>query len=123
MKEITKLEAESALLEGKRVKNVYYSDEEYVFLNEDDYLQTEDGYIHGSFSDEFWSIIQEKLPNRWYVVEQKIKYDTPIQVTGNQYHSLRKSFGGLIAFREDSKGNYWIKVWRMSHSEEILKQL
>lgn len=71
MKEITKVEARQALLEGKKVKNIRYSDDEFLFLNSNGDLETEDGYTHGGFLSEFWNDIQAKLPNKWYVVEEK----------------------------------------------------
>jgi hypothetical protein len=59
---------------GYKVANVYYSPDEYVFINKDGLFETEDGYTHGGYFDEFWSVIQAKLPQDWKL------YDTISEV-------------------------------------------
>ena len=55
---MTRDEAKQALIEGKHVTHDYYTPEEYLFLNEKGRLETEDGCIHGTFLDEFWTKYQ-----------------------------------------------------------------
>ena len=63
------VEAELALREGKKLRNIRYSEDEYVFLNLAlGKLQTEDGCIHGQFYDEFWTL-QKRLPERWTIID------------------------------------------------------
>jgi hypothetical protein len=71
MKTLTKIQARQALIEGKKIRNIRYSDNEYLFLNKNGDLETEDGYTHGGFLSEFWNDIQSKLPDEWYVIEEK----------------------------------------------------
>lgn len=68
---MTKKEAEQALRDGLKVQNACYSYHKFLFLNKDGLLETEDGYTHGMFQDEFWSVIQEKLPNEWHVLDEE----------------------------------------------------
>ena len=63
------IEAELALREGKKLRNIRYTEDEFVFLNlAQGQLQTEDGCLHGGFNDEFWQLYQKNLPERWHVV-------------------------------------------------------
>lgn len=53
-------------------------------------------------------------------INQKIKYDQPIEVTKNQYSSIVKLFSGLVAHRYDEKENkYYVKVWNMKYAPKI----
>jgi hypothetical protein len=47
-----------------------------------------------------------------------IQYDTPIEVTKEQYTTLMNKFSGIVAGRED-KGKYYIKVWIMKYAKVI----
>ena len=53
----------------------------------------------------------------------EIKYDTPIEVTREQYQRVAVMFGQLIAHRKDKKGRYWIKLWDPRFKEELRKEL
>ena len=55
---MTKKEAYQAMVSGLKVRHEYYSSNEYVFINKDGKIQTEDGCIHGKQFDEFWNIRQ-----------------------------------------------------------------
>lgn len=44
----------------------------------------------------------------------KIKYDTPFEVTKQQYNRLMTHCEGVVAGREEN-GKYYIKVWLMNH--------
>jgi hypothetical protein len=46
----------------------------------------------------------------------KLQYDTPVQVTKEQYNFMQVKFAGIIAHRFDQKtGVYYIKIWRMKY--------
>ena len=60
-------EAKNALLNGLAIRNIRYSENEYLQIKEGE-LTTGDGYTHGWFNDEFW-LIQLNLPERWHVVD------------------------------------------------------
>lgn len=63
-------QAYQEMLQGKKVRNIYYSDNEFVFLNKSLELETEDGCKHGTRLDEFWSKYQKGLPtDGWSIVE------------------------------------------------------
>lgn len=69
----THTEAQLALREGKTLRNIRYSENEYVFMNlAQNQLETEDGHLHGLFHDEFWQL-QLRLPQRWYIINNQIK--------------------------------------------------
>lgn len=44
------------------------------------------------------------------VAPVKIEYDTPIEVSKEQYQVLSTQFCGIVAHREEG-GKYYIKVW------------
>lgn len=51
-----------------------------------------------------------------------IAYNTSIEVTFCKYALIRKAFPGSVAHRQDN-GRYFIKVWSMTHAEQIEKYL
>ena len=51
-----------------------------------------------------------------------IVYDTPIEVSFEQYNYLRVEYRGCIAHREEA-GRYWIKVWDMKYARSIAAYL
>lgn len=55
---MTKTEAYEHMEKGYKVRHEYYSDHEYVFLNKNGELQTEEGCRHGTKNDEFWTKYQ-----------------------------------------------------------------
>jgi hypothetical protein len=62
------IEAEQALKRGEKLRHIYYTEDEYVIFNkEKKQLQTEDGYLVGDFTGEFWSL-QKGLPEIWDIV-------------------------------------------------------
>lgn len=65
------------MLDGKVVKHCYYSDDEYLFVNDNGLLQTEEGYTH-SFGGEFWSVYQQ-FPDGWEIVEMVRPETTPLK--------------------------------------------
>ena len=53
-----------------------------------------------------------------------IKYDTPIEVSKEQYNLLMSKCRGIVAGRESEDGKCYIKVWAMEYAEiiaEIIK--
>lgn len=64
---MTHEQAEGALRQGHKVANVNYSPDEFVFLNADNRLETEEGHIHGTFQDEFWRVYQAALSGNWFI--------------------------------------------------------
>jgi hypothetical protein len=60
-------EAKQALIDGKRVRNIRYSESEWLEYKKGE-LVTEDGYSHGCFLGEFWQVYQMNLPERWHIV-------------------------------------------------------
>lgn len=40
----------------------------------------------------------------------KVELDKPIEVTERQYNYFHRNFSGLIAFRKDKAGKFFIKV-------------
>jgi len=55
---MTKQEAYQAMLNGYKVRNEYYSPEEFAFINKDGLIELEDGVVAGTQHDEFWAINQ-----------------------------------------------------------------
>ncbi len=57
--------------------------------------------------------------------EKKIKYDTPIEVSEQQYKKISSEFGGIVATKKEN-GKYYIKVWVMKYApyiEAILRSM
>lgn len=53
-----------------------------------------------------------------------IKYNTPIEVNKNQFIIIRKKYGNVCAYRQETEtGKYYIKLWYMSYSEKIIDVL
>ena len=61
-------EAKQALIDGKRLRNIRYSENEWLEYKKGQ-LTTEDTYTHGGFLDEFWKVYQMNLPERWHIVD------------------------------------------------------
>jgi len=55
---MTKQEAYALMEQGKKVRHQYYSDGEWVTLDKNRQIQTEEGYTHGNRFGEFWATIQ-----------------------------------------------------------------
>ena len=52
----------------KKIRNIRYTDNEYIFLNlAQGQISTEEGYLCGGFNDMFWQR-QKQLPEKWYIV-------------------------------------------------------
>jgi len=51
-----------------------------------------------------------------------IQYDTPIEVTEEQYHRIVKPFGMIIAHRSH-EGRYYIKLWAMRYKKHLQHEL
>lgn len=108
-------DVEQALKAGKKVRNIRYSPEEYLFLNENGQMETEDGHTHGNFNSEFWQI-QKGLPERWHVVEDsEIRPKTEEKKTCTQ--ELIDMLAALDRMRTDllfvCKGAHWLdKVYK-----------
>ena len=56
---MTKKEALDSMFNGKKVRHMYYSDKEYLFINNNRVFETENGYTHGTINDDFWMNIQK----------------------------------------------------------------
>ena len=50
-------EAEKQMILGNKVKHLYYTDEEYIFIR-DDHIFSEEGYDFGTVDGEFWNVDQ-----------------------------------------------------------------
>jgi len=66
---MNKEEAYQAMLDGHKVTNEYYDVKEYVFLNKDRKIQTEDGVVHGTRFDEFWAVRQSETAE-WSIFKE-----------------------------------------------------
>ena len=53
----------------------------------------------------------------------EIKYNTPIEVTEEQYNRITKRFRMIVAHRRDDEGRYWIKLWVMKYKDQLEKEL
>lgn len=62
---MTKQEAYQKMLTGHKMWHEHYTDDEFVFINENGEFETEDGYTHGGVNDEFWTVYQ-KWEDGWY---------------------------------------------------------
>jgi hypothetical protein len=71
---LTKVEAYNAMVAGYKIRNEYYSEGEYAFINKDGLIETEDGCVHGSKLGEFWSVYQ-KWEDGWSIIEEV--FDAP----------------------------------------------
>lgn len=67
---LNKREATEALVAGHRLRHEYYSDSEWVELQNSGQLVTEDGYPKGTCNGEWWKDIQ-KWDWGWEIVKQK----------------------------------------------------
>ena len=52
----------------------------------------------------------------------EILYDTPIEVTREQYEKLKVVFAEIVAHREEN-GKYWIKLWDVRFKKELEEYL
>lgn len=75
---LTKVEAYNAMLIGHKIRNEYYSEGEFAFINKDGLIETEDGCVHGSRLDEFWSVYQ-KWEDGWSIVD--LVHDAPVETS------------------------------------------
>lgn len=50
----------------------------------------------------------------------KLKYNTPIEVSKDNYIKLNNEWSGVCAFREED-GRYFVMVWIMRYRNEISK--
>jgi len=48
----------------------------------------------------------------------EIKYDTPIEVSKNQYKKIMQDCSGIVAGLEQN-GKYYIKVWMMTYANYV----
>lgn len=53
----------------------------------------------------------------------ELKYDTPVEVTREQYKRVRDRFKMIVAHRRDGEGKYWIKLWGMEYKDDVEKVL
>lgn len=55
---------------------------------------------------------------------EEILYDTPIEVTREQYRRITDGrFGMIVAHRRDAEGRCWIKLWVMQYKERLALEL
>ena len=47
-----------------------------------------------------------------------MKYDTPVEITKEQYNYLKVNYAGIVAHKNED-GRYWIKLWMMKYKDEI----
>ena len=67
---MTKQEAYKAMEEGHKVRHRYYTSDEYIFLNKNGLIESENGYVHGDRFNEFW-IVYQKWENGWSIIMSK----------------------------------------------------
>ena len=53
---------------------------------------------------------------------KEIEYDTPIEVTRDQYYRIIGSLSGIVAHRTD-KGRYYVKLWMMRYKDTLLRMI
>lgn len=68
---MTKSEAYEEMQKGNKIRHEYYSPNEYLFINRQGRIETEDGYTHSRFGN-FWMKIQ-KWENGWSVFKEPQK--------------------------------------------------
>ncbi len=52
-----------------------------------------------------------------------IKYNTPIEVSKEQYKFLMNEYSGIVAGRVSEDGKFYIRVWVMKFANDIAKIL
>jgi len=66
---MTKLEALEAMRAGKKVTHAYFTDTEYIYMNKDREITSEDGVIHGA---QFWDLRSgESWQHGWEIFEER----------------------------------------------------
>ena len=106
-------EAKDALLKGYKIRNIRYSENEYIFLNADGNIETEEGYNMHSFDDEFW-MLQKRLPERWHIVEEKSERQQALEWWNDLFYNQQQEYNYQL------NGNYleWLnegqieELWR-----------
>jgi tricorn protease-like protein len=53
----------------------------------------------------------------------EIEYNTPIEVTEDQYQRIVGRYRMVVAHRQDAEGRYWIKLWAMEFKGHLEKEL
>jgi hypothetical protein len=53
----------------------------------------------------------------------ELKYNTPVEVSKEQYQSITNRYRMIVAHRKDDQGRYWIKLWAMEYRERLEKEL
>jgi len=53
----------------------------------------------------------------------ELKYNTPVEVTREQYRRITNRFKMIVAHRRDDQGRYWIKLWVMEYKEAVEREL
>ena len=53
----------------------------------------------------------------------ELEYNTPVEVSQEQYRRVTGMFRMIVAHRQDQEGKYWIKLWAMEHRERVEKEL
>ena len=66
---MTKQEALQAMKDGKKVFHEYYTSDEYLWMNENGHIFTEENYDMGTERSEFWVFIQ-KWADGWFLYER-----------------------------------------------------
>ena len=64
---MTKTEALQAMKDGKRVSHYYYTQDEFLSMDKNGHIYTEEGYDMGTEKSEFWVFIQ-KWEDGWSIV-------------------------------------------------------
>lgn len=70
---MNKEQAYQAMLSGFRVRNEYYGQEEYLFINDEGKIEAEDGCVFGTKYDKAWAIYQDPENSyEWEIVPHKL---------------------------------------------------
>ena len=95
---MTKDEAYLEMLSGKKVRHEYYSKNEFVFINKQGELETEDMVTHGRKHDDFWYIYQ-KWQEGWGVYEDDESVNNAIKMMNFLNHHTRANVKQVLNYR------------------------
>jgi hypothetical protein len=79
---MNKQEAYEAMLQGYKVRNEYYTPEEYAFINREGLIQLEDGVVAGTKDDEFWAKYQV-WDEGWEICGTVVKEEDRFSILAN----------------------------------------
>ena len=67
---MTREDALNAMISGEKVTHEYFSDDEFIYMKDDD-IYTEEGFNMGTVNDEFWIIRKtEMFDDGWSIYKK-----------------------------------------------------